>query len=57
MELVKKSSKVEKNGEIKNYTNYYLKLDNGNWLAIKPAFLNDYKLLYVLAKDATNEAK
>ena len=39
----------------KTYTNYYLVSDNGNWVAIKPAFLNDYKVLYVLSESTDQE--
>ena len=51
MELVRKTVEVEKNGEKKRYTNYYILTDNGNYVAVKPAFENDYKTLYVLSKD------
>lgn len=60
MELVRKQTEVvnKQTGEKKRYTNYYLKTENGNYVAIKPAFDNDYKTLYVLAKDVTpNETK
>lgn len=53
MELVRKTVEVEKNGEKKRYTNYYILTDNGNYVAVKPAFENDYKTLYVLSKDAS----
>jgi len=53
MELVRKTVEVEKNGEKKKYTNYFLLTDNGNYVAIKPAFENDYKTLYVLSKDVS----
>lgn len=39
----------------KTYTNYYLVSDNGNWVAIKPAFLNDYKVLYVLSESTDQD--
>ena len=50
MELVRKSKQViTSDGEVKHYTNYYIKFENGNYVAIKPAFNNDYKSLYVLS--------
>lgn len=48
MELIKKSVTT---ADGKHYTNYYIKTENGNYIAIKPAFMNDYKALFVLAKD------
>jgi len=45
-ELVRKSVITE---DGKHYTNYYLRLSNGSYIAIKPAFNNDYKTLYVLS--------
>lgn len=50
MKLVRKSVELEHNGEKRKYTNYYIVTDNGNYIAIKPAFNNDYKALYVLAE-------
>jgi len=54
-ELVRKTvSSVDKvTGETKHYTNYFLQFANGTYVAIKPAFNNDYKTLFVLAKDVT----
>lgn len=57
MELVRMSKQVTKDGETKNYTNYYIKLDNGNYIPIKPAFNNDYKVLYVVSKEVKNDEK
>ena len=54
-DLVRKSVEVEKDGVIKHYTNYYIVTDNGNWVAVKPAFENDYKTLYVLSKSVDKE--
>lgn len=45
---------TDKDGNIvpsRTYTNYYVVTDNGNYIAIKPAFDNDYKSLYVLSID------
>jgi hypothetical protein len=50
MELIKKQNTVTKeNGEVKHYTNFYLLFENGNYVSIKPAFKNDYKVLVVMA--------
>jgi hypothetical protein len=50
MELIKKQNTVTKeNGEVKHYTNFYLLFENGNYVAIKPAFQGDYKVLVVMA--------
>ena len=50
--LIKVSKKVkDKDGKELNYTNYYLELPSGQYVAIKPAFKNDYKVLYVVASD------
>ena len=42
---------VQSDGTIKHYTNYFLVTDSGSYVAIKPAFNNDYKTLYVLSTD------
>ena len=49
--LVKKQVTVEKNGEEKHYTNFFLVTESGNYVAVKPAFNNDYKVLVVLAEE------
>jgi hypothetical protein len=49
--LVSKKVTVEVNGEDKNYTNFFLVTPNGKWVAVKPAFKNDYKVLVVLSKE------
>lgn len=52
--LIKISKKVVSKEDPKkelNYTNYYLELPSGQYVAIKPAFKNDYKVLYVVASD------
>lgn len=51
MKLIRKTVITkDKQGQEKKYTNYFLELENGNYIAIKPAFLNDYKLLYVVSE-------
>jgi len=51
MRLTRETKKVMKDGVEKKYTNYFLVLDNGNYIPIKPAFQNDYKLLYVISEE------
>ena len=53
MKLVVKTSKetyLSANGKEYNYKNYYLLLDNGRYIAIKPAFVKDYANLALLAE-------
>lgn len=50
-----KKSITNEIGEVKNYTNYYLILDNGSYIPIKPAFNNDYKVLYNLADEIKDD--
>lgn len=53
MEIIKVKSKQaykDKEGKEHNYYNYYLKLDNGKSIAIKPAFPRDYVLLNLVSK-------
>lgn len=46
----KKSNYVDKKtGETKNCTNFYLVLENGIYVAIRPVF-NDYKILSAVAQ-------
>jgi len=56
-ELIRKTKNVEKDGKTLHYTNYYLQLPNGSYIPIKPAFDNDYKVLYVLAREVESEVK
>lgn len=46
-ELVYKA-KTNEQGQV--FNNYYLVLDNGKYLPIKPSFKEDYKVLRLLAK-------
>lgn len=50
--IVKTSSEtyLAANGKEYNYKNYYLLLDNGRYIAIKPAFVKDYATLALLAE-------
>ena len=56
LNLKSKKLVLEKDGVIKNYTNFYLETEDGTYVAIKPAFKNDYKILVVLA-EPTKEKK
>lgn len=54
MKLVKRKSKetYDKGGSTYHYTNYYLVLDNGKYIQIKPAYTKDnsvYKMLDLIA--------
>lgn len=51
MLLMKRKVEIQKDGETKHYTNFYLKLENGYLVPIKPTFSKDYKSLVVLATD------
>lgn len=51
VKIVRKQVTVNKDGLTRHYTNYFLVLPNGAYLAIKPAFENDYKTLYILADE------
>jgi len=55
IKLVRKSVKVMKDSQERHYTNYFLVLPSGAYIAIKPAFENDYKTLYVLADDKSEK--
>lgn len=47
--LVKKVHVPQTNGETKTYNNYYLELENGYQVAIKPSFPKDHKTLSAVA--------
>ena len=53
MRLVKKQSKstyVNKNKETKHYYNYFIELDNGKRVQVKPAFKDDTRTLDAVAE-------
>lgn len=50
MKLLKKKVVVGDGEEQKTYTNFYLELDNGYQVPIKPSFSKDYKSLVVIAE-------
>lgn len=52
MKLVKKQSKqtYEKNGKKKHFYNYFLQLENGKRIQVKPAFKDDVKLFDYVAE-------
>lgn len=52
MNLIKKQSKQtykNKEGETKHYYNYFLQLDNGKRVQVKPAFKEDTRTLDAIA--------
>ena len=49
MNLTLKSKKTTSKDGTKHYTNFYLVMDSGMYVAIKPSFISDYKTLVVLA--------
>lgn len=57
MELVKVQSSYvsKKTGDKVKTWNYFLVYDDGKYLAIKPCFKEDFKLIFWIAK--TNEKK
>lgn len=53
MKLIKKQSKQtykNKEGESKHYYNYFLQLENGKRVQIKPAFVDDSRTLDAVAE-------
>lgn len=57
MKLITKQTKqtyINKNGDEKPYTNYFLVADNGKVIQIKCAFKNDYPKLNLLADNDLN---
>lgn len=50
MKIIKqlKGSRIADNGKTYPYTNYYLELDNGVRVAIRPAFKDGYQTLDVV---------
>lgn len=52
IKLIRKTKEVETKDGVKRYTNYFIQLENGSYIPIKPAFQNDYKVLYVVSTDS-----
>lgn len=53
MRLIKRQSKqtyTNKNKETKHYYNYFLELDNGKRIQIKPSFVDDKRTLDAVAE-------
>lgn len=46
----KTKSYKDKNGKVRNTTNYYLVLDNGTSICIKPSFARDYPKLDTISR-------
>lgn len=53
VEIIAKKVKTKE----KEYTNYYIKCDNGVHIAIKPSFVTDYGKLRVVAKLVADDEK
>jgi hypothetical protein len=51
IKLIRQSKEVETKDGIKRYTNFFIVLENGSYIPIKPAFKNDYKVLYVMSTE------
>lgn len=52
MKIIKKKIEYQKNNEIKTAYNYYVVTDNGNYIAVKPVFKNDYSKLFIISDNA-----
>ena len=50
VKVVKSSTYVGKNGKEYRNINYYISLDNGKWIPIKPSFPRGYSELDVVAE-------
>lgn len=52
MKVIKKLGNAynDKNGVERHYDNYYLVLDNGEYVAIRCSFKNDYQKLQAIAE-------
>ncbi len=56
IKIINKSNKyVAKNGKEYTQTNYYVKLENGEYVAIKPSFAKGYTQLDTIAKVIYND--
>lgn len=59
MKVIKRIDKTktykDRNGKEHPSINYYLELDNRKWIAIRPSFYQDCKLLDVVCETITNE--
>ena len=54
IKVIKKETYKGKDGNDYNYKNYYIRLDNGKMIAIRPSFKNDYKILELLSETIDN---
>ena len=56
IKIINKSKKyVAKNGREYTQTNYYVKLDNGEYVSIRPSFLKGYTQLDTIAQVIYND--
>lgn len=54
VKVIKKETYKGKDGNTYNYKNYYVELDNGKRIAIRPAFKEDYKTLEIVSETIDN---
>lgn len=47
IKVIKKETYIGKNGKTYAYSNFYIELDNGKRIAIKPTFSDDYRALEI----------
>lgn len=52
MKLIKIKMEYQKNNVTKTAYNYYIITDNGNYVAVKPVFKNDYSKLFIISDNA-----
>lgn len=54
IKVIRKETYKGINGKNYNYKNYYIELNNGKFIAIKPTFKQDYKTLEILSETIDN---
>lgn len=50
IKVIKNETYKGNNGKTYHYQNYYIELDNGKKIAIKPAFAKDYQALELISE-------
>lgn len=55
VKVIKNKKYVAKNGKEYYENNFYLVLENGKWLAIKPSFSKNYETLEILCSKIIDE--